>query len=81
MRNQFRNHPGIMDYTEKPDYAAVVDICTKDSLRELATPGILAILTPIDDAVRRPGGFADKIPSPAEADDQTMFLHFVGQPT
>jgi K(+)-stimulated pyrophosphate-energized sodium pump len=36
-----------MDYTEKPDYAAVVDICTKDSLRELATPGILAILTPI----------------------------------
>jgi K(+)-stimulated pyrophosphate-energized sodium pump len=47
VRNQFRNHPGIMDYTEKPDYAAVVDICTKDSLRELATPGILAILTPI----------------------------------
>ncbi len=47
VRNQFRNHPGIMDYTEKPDYARVVDICTKDSLRELATPGILAILTPI----------------------------------
>jgi K(+)-stimulated pyrophosphate-energized sodium pump len=47
VRNQFRNHPGIMDYTEKPDYAAVVDICTKDSLRELATPGVLAILTPI----------------------------------
>jgi K(+)-stimulated pyrophosphate-energized sodium pump len=47
VRNQFREHPGIMDYTEKPDYAAVVDICTKDSLRELATPGILAILTPI----------------------------------
>jgi K(+)-stimulated pyrophosphate-energized sodium pump len=47
VRQQFRNHPGIMDYTEKPDYARVVDICTKDSLRELATPGILAILTPI----------------------------------
>jgi K(+)-stimulated pyrophosphate-energized sodium pump len=47
VRNQFRNHPGIMNFTEKPDYAAVVDICTKDSLRELATPGILAILTPI----------------------------------
>ncbi len=47
VRNQFRTHPGIMDYTEKPDYARVVDICTKDSLRELATPGILAILTPI----------------------------------
>src|SRR6202167_3463035 len=47
VRNQFRNHPGIMNFTEKPDYAAVVDICTKDCLRELATPGILAILTPI----------------------------------
>ena len=47
VRNQFRDHPGIMDYTEKPDYARVVDICTKDSLRELATPGLLAVLTPI----------------------------------
>jgi K(+)-stimulated pyrophosphate-energized sodium pump len=47
VRNQFRTKPGIMDYTEKPDYARVVDICTADSLRELATPGILAILTPI----------------------------------
>jgi K(+)-stimulated pyrophosphate-energized sodium pump len=47
VRNQFRTRPGIMNYTEKPDYAAVVDICTRDSLRELATPGILAILTPI----------------------------------
>jgi K(+)-stimulated pyrophosphate-energized sodium pump len=47
VRNQFRVHPGIMDYTEKPDYGAVVDICTKDSLRELATPGLLAVLTPI----------------------------------
>jgi len=47
VRNQFRIHPGIMDYTEKPDYGAVVDICTKDSLRELATPGLLAVLTPI----------------------------------
>jgi K(+)-stimulated pyrophosphate-energized sodium pump len=36
-----------MDYTEKPDYARVVDICTKDSLRELATPGLLAVLSPI----------------------------------
>jgi K(+)-stimulated pyrophosphate-energized sodium pump len=47
VRNQFRIHPGIMDYTEKPDYGAVVDICTRDSLRELATPGLLAVLTPI----------------------------------
>ena len=47
VRNQFRNHPGIMDYTEKPDYSRVVDIVTKDSLRELITPGLLAVLAPI----------------------------------
>ena len=47
VREQFRTRPGIMDYTEKPDYAAVVDICTKDSLRELATPGLLAVLAPL----------------------------------
>ncbi|MBK8731280.1 MAG: sodium-translocating pyrophosphatase [Tetrasphaera sp.] len=47
VRRQFREHPGIMDYSEKPDYAKVVDICTKDSLRELATPGLLAALSPI----------------------------------
>jgi K(+)-stimulated pyrophosphate-energized sodium pump len=47
VRDQFRQHPGIMDFTEKPDYARVVDICTKDSLRELATPGLLAIFAPI----------------------------------
>ncbi|MFD0801943.1 sodium/proton-translocating pyrophosphatase [Streptomonospora algeriensis] len=47
VRDQFRNHPGIMDGTEKPQYARVVDICTRDSLRELITPGLLAVLTPI----------------------------------
>src|SRR5207249_11310915 len=47
VRNQFRDHPGIMTYDEKPDYAAVVDICTKTSLRELMTPGLLAVLSPI----------------------------------
>jgi K(+)-stimulated pyrophosphate-energized sodium pump len=47
VREQFRTKPGIMNYTEKPDYARVVDICTKDSLRELATPGLLAVLSPV----------------------------------
>jgi len=47
VREQFRTKPGIMDFTEKPDYARVVDICTKDSLRELATPGLLAIFAPV----------------------------------
>jgi len=47
VRRQFRDHPGIMDYTEVPEYGRVVDICTRDSLRELATPGLLAALAPI----------------------------------
>ena len=47
VRNQFRDHPGIMDYSEKPDYGRVVDICTKTSLRELMTPGLLAVLSPV----------------------------------
>ncbi|MGI5418717.1 sodium-translocating pyrophosphatase [Actinomadura luteofluorescens] len=47
VREQFRTKPGIMDYTEKPDYDRVVDICTRDAQRELATPGLLAIMTPI----------------------------------
>jgi K(+)-stimulated pyrophosphate-energized sodium pump len=47
VRNQFRDHPGIMTYKEKPDYARVVDICTRTSLRELMTPGLLAVLSPI----------------------------------
>ncbi|KUP96457.1 potassium transporter [Thermobifida cellulosilytica TB100] len=47
VREQFRSRPGIMDGTEKPEYGRVVDICTRDSLRELVIPGLLAVLTPI----------------------------------
>ena len=47
VRKQFHNHPGIMNGTEKPEYGRVVDICTRDSLRELATPGVLAVMAPI----------------------------------
>jgi K(+)-stimulated pyrophosphate-energized sodium pump len=47
VRRQFREKPGIMDYTERPDYGPVIDICTKASLRELATPALLAVLTPV----------------------------------
>ncbi|GAA3891874.1 sodium-translocating pyrophosphatase [Saccharothrix violaceirubra] len=47
VRRQFRENPGIMDGSVKPEYGRVVDICTKDSLRELATPGLLAVLAPI----------------------------------
>ena len=47
VREQFRLHPGIMDGTEKPEYGRVVDICTRDSLRELVAPGLLAVMAPI----------------------------------
>ena len=47
VRKQFHEHPGIMLGTEKPEYGRVVDICTRDSLRELATPGLLAVMAPI----------------------------------
>jgi K(+)-stimulated pyrophosphate-energized sodium pump len=47
VRRQFRENPGIMTGQTKPEYYRVVDICTKDSLRELATPGLLAVMSPI----------------------------------
>jgi K(+)-stimulated pyrophosphate-energized sodium pump len=47
VRRQFRENPGIMDYSVRPEYGRVVDICTRDAQRELATPGLLAVLAPI----------------------------------
>ena len=47
VRRQFREIPGIMEGTGRPEYGKVVDICTRDSQRELATPGLLAILAPV----------------------------------
>jgi K(+)-stimulated pyrophosphate-energized sodium pump len=47
VRRQFRELPGIMDRTQRPEYGKVVDICTRDAQRELITPGLLAILAPI----------------------------------
>jgi K(+)-stimulated pyrophosphate-energized sodium pump len=47
VRRQFREIPGIMEGTGRPEYGRVVDICTRDSLRELATPGLLAIMAPV----------------------------------
>src|SRR5205807_770385 len=47
VRRQFREHPGIMDYTEKPEYGRVIDICTTSALRELVTPALFAVLAPV----------------------------------
>ena len=47
VRRQFREHPGIMDGSERPEYGPVIDICTRASLRELTTPALLAVLTPV----------------------------------
>jgi K(+)-stimulated pyrophosphate-energized sodium pump len=47
VRRQFREIPGIMDYTGRPDYARVVDITTRAALREMMLPGAVAVATPI----------------------------------
>jgi K(+)-stimulated pyrophosphate-energized sodium pump len=47
VRRQFREITGIMEGTALPEYGKVVDIVTRDSLRELATPGLVAVLAPI----------------------------------
>jgi len=47
VRRQFREMPGIMDYTQRPDYARVVDITTRAALKEMILPGVVAVATPI----------------------------------
>jgi K(+)-stimulated pyrophosphate-energized sodium pump len=47
VRRQFREMPGIMDYSQRPDYSRVVDITTRSALREMIPPGVVAVATPL----------------------------------
>lgn len=47
VRRQFREKPGIMEGTEKPDYRTCVSISTHAALREMIIPGVLAVLAPL----------------------------------
>ena len=47
VRRQFREMPGIMDYSQRPDYSRVVDITTKSALRQMIPPGVVALVTPL----------------------------------
>jgi K(+)-stimulated pyrophosphate-energized sodium pump len=47
VREQFKNNPGIMLGTSKPDYGQCVDIATKSALREMVVPGLLVVLMPV----------------------------------
>ena len=47
VRRQFREHPGIMDGTEEPDYERAISISTDGALREMIIPGLLAVIVPI----------------------------------
>ena len=47
VRRQFREHPGIMENTEDPDYGACVDLVTKGALKQMVAPGLLAVGVPV----------------------------------
>ena len=47
VRNQFKEHPGIMDGSEKPNYTSAVDIVTRGALKQMIVPALIPVLVPI----------------------------------
>ncbi|MDP2647372.1 MAG: sodium/proton-translocating pyrophosphatase, partial [Desulfobacterales bacterium] len=47
VRRQFRENPGIMDGSSKPDYATCVDLVTRGALKQMVLPAIIAIMSPV----------------------------------